>query len=152
MNKHLWHLNIEQIPLGWQEEYDNALNKYPNGMPLLVRKNKFNVHPVSYKKQLIQKFNESKEQALFLQNNLDNDPQSLSKLLELDIILFKVLFLWLIDGTLVDETFFDINKLQDSKYFIDIECYFLEEDNPHDPIFHYHSYKFFRLSNLNTSK
>ena len=57
MKKFLWDLDIEEIPLGWVDQYNQALNQSPNGIPHLINGEKFYVHPVKCRELLVQVFN-----------------------------------------------------------------------------------------------
>ncbi|MBW7651543.1 hypothetical protein [Anoxybacillus sp. ST4] len=145
MRKYLWHLDLNKIPCGWENVYQDALKNCPNGMPLLIKGTKFFYHPVKYRETLLEIFSTAKEKCLEIMKNECLDRKQLSELLENDIILFNVLFEWCLED--MDETFFDVNRFKDKHQFKNVAIYFEETDDPFSLIADFYYLKYFRVNN-----
>ncbi|TCT23356.1 hypothetical protein EDD68_10770 [Melghiribacillus thermohalophilus] len=147
MKKHLWELNLIDIPCGWENTYQEALKKCPNGMPLLIKGTKFLYHPVKYRQILLDTFSKSKEACNEITKNECLNQKQQSNLLEHDIILFNVLFDWCQDSYSLEKPFFDISKLKEKHAFKNVAIYFAEDDDPYNPITQYYHLKYYRVNN-----
>ncbi|KLR75299.1 hypothetical protein ABH20_01000 [Geobacillus sp. T6] len=145
MRKYLWHLDLRTIPCGWEDVYQDALEKCPNGMPLLINGTKFFYHPVKYRETLLDIFSTAKEKCAELMKNEPLNRKQLSELLENDIILFNVLFEWCLED--VEQPFFDINRLKNKHHFKNVSIYFEEDDSPDALIRDFYYLKYFRVNN-----
>jgi hypothetical protein len=145
MQKYLWDLNLNEIPCGWEDVYQDALKHCPDGMPLLIKGTKFFYHPVKYREVLLNIFVTAKDKCLDIMQNECLNQKQLSELLENDIILFNVLFEWCLDH--LEKPFFDINKFKDKHRFKNVAIYFEETDAPYSTITQFYRLKYFRVSN-----
>ncbi|MCM3312010.1 hypothetical protein CHH78_02290 [Shouchella clausii] len=110
MAKYLFDLDLEEIPLGWEEAYQEALTRCPDGeiIPPLPD-DAFNrpcfYHPVAYRALILKTFNKYKLLARRLMEEQKPDIKSwITELVKVDIILYKLLSLWVSE-------------------FMDISCY-----------------------------
>lgn len=120
----LWDLNISEIPIGWQKEFDIAKLETPNGEYVTYQVNNdesdtyyYNI-PAS-KEFLENTFNEQKAKAQELYSE-SMDSQTISKLIECDILLYNVLCYWVMDE---DIEFSDFNPDFITKSIYDTNCY-----------------------------
>lgn len=95
MSMFLWEIDIEQIPLGWNDIYEDARENYPNG----TKFDKYFVHPIECRTQLIAHFKNYQEKAKETYQSLLKgfDRDILHTLLKYDQILYSVLYEWLGD-------------------------------------------------------
>ena len=122
MRKFLWDLDIEQLPLGWEEQYQEALKEFPNGT---VIKGYF-LHPVEYRAQILSYFHtyQAKAKSEYEQLLKEFDVELLNSLVGYDKLLYSVLYEWLDDQR--DISLFDPASL--SRYLEDSAGYILSAD------------------------
>ena len=143
---YLWDLEMEQLPLGWEEEYHQALQAYPNGK-IIPRKFSGNRYyndvpspyfrdPVTYHRWLINLFHRYRNQALRLLSNGQppkNNWSAMQKLLAIDIRLFNLLMFWVSPPREFDPGEFDphqiIKHIDSTNFYYDFE----PDELPTDP-------------------
>lgn len=124
---YLWDIEIETIPLGWDEEYQKAMKLYPHG--ITYTSNDTNDHnfrdPVGYRQRLIEMFTFYSRKA---KQVVSNGPlrDQFHELLLWDIRLFNVLIYWLSPSPSFDPGEFDTDEID---RFMDIPDYYYECDN-----------------------
>ncbi len=132
MRKHLWNLNLDTIPLGWDSIYQTALAEYPEGTYIDPSQfegglpGKVIYHPVKFKLTLYSKYNFYKEQAenLYQSREHRDFDEVASTLLKYDVILFNLLLIWIQPESETDYSTFDSEKLLDDSYLLDTSVYF----------------------------
>ncbi|MGE1211103.1 hypothetical protein [Bacillus pumilus] len=132
MNKYLWNLDIEELPCGWENIYQEALVDFPDGKTFKETMNgpddiyEFFSNPVKYKELLIQLFNfhKSKAQELFESNDLLTDRKALSNLIKHDMALDHFVSTWVSTDLTLDS--FDPNNVE--RDIFDPEWYFSNDD------------------------
>ncbi|BAQ11486.1 hypothetical protein OXB_3016 [Bacillus sp. OxB-1] len=107
MPEYLWDIDIEQLPLGWSDIYEDAFENYPNGM--MIEGVFF--HPVDYHAQLLSYFHTYQAKAKAAYGNLQKqfDRDTLNLLVAYDKFLYSILLVWLDDER--DSSQFDSSKL-----------------------------------------
>ncbi|NFO86499.1 hypothetical protein FDC58_10445 [Clostridium botulinum] len=109
MNKFLWDLDIENIPCGWENEYQKALIEYPEGKYADCIAydgksfEKVEYNPVACRNLIVNKFNLLKIQAneLYLNRDTLDFKMCCNRLFQIDIMLYNLLSTW----TYSDEIF-----------------------------------------------
>ncbi len=132
MNNYLWELNIENIPLGWQETLDKAIQNCPDGELVAIpdidfHSDKFDIsryyyNPIKFREKIIRLFNEEKNKAIHLLENEKSMKPLFNEILKIDIKLFNLLDLWTsiddhFDGSSFDPKHIDEEILNSSNYF-----------------------------------
>ncbi|MED1480778.1 MULTISPECIES: hypothetical protein [Bacillus] len=132
MNAYLWNLDIEELPCGWENIYQEALVDFPDGKTFKETTNgpddiyEFFSNPVKYKELLIQLFNfhKSKAQKLFESNDLLTDRKAISDLIKHDMALDHLVSTWVSTEKTLDS--FDPNTVE--RDIFDPEWYFSNDD------------------------
>ncbi|WP_313891155.1 hypothetical protein [Psychrobacillus sp.] len=141
MTEHLWELKLEQIPLGWNDMYQDAIEKYPNGAEM----NGSFVHPVDYHAQLLAYFHVYQAKAKSAYDKLQEkfDKKLLNTLVQYDMFLYSVIYEWVDDER--DFSQFNSsdldNQLKDSIYYV-----------VKDDLLHMEPYKQLQLIQMNFDK
>ena len=126
MTQFLWQLDIEKLPLGWEDVYLEALANYPNGQIVAdgpyydgdtLRRAYMN--PVGFREKLLLLFNKYKQIAneLYESLGLSFNSDAINQLLKCDIILYSIIFDWV--DTEKDFSVFDPNKIEENLFYID---------------------------------
>lgn len=151
MTKYLWDLNLEEIPLGWEKDYQDALRNFPAGKIIEVPEiymDDFEIreswcNPVAFRTLVLQSFNALKDKALYLLENVNkaNFQDTSSKLIRIEFALRTLLFSWVDDDTLLTD--YDFSRVRRE---IDMDCnfgdYFSEEIL--DFLKPYENYRYFK--------
>lgn len=132
MNKYLWNLDIEELPCGWENIYQDALVDFPDGKTFKETMNgpddiyEFFSNPVKYKELLIQLFNfhKSKAQELFESNDLLTERKAISNLIKHDMALDYLITTWVSTDLTLDS--FDPNTVE--RDIFDPDWYFSNDD------------------------
>ncbi|SHH57708.1 hypothetical protein [Sporanaerobacter acetigenes] len=133
MAKYLWDLNLDEIPLGWENTYQDALNQCPKGeiiemaemdSPDSIITNQYFYDPVGYKNTIYTIFNEYKIKAktLFESRNKHEIKPFINELIKFDCILYGLLAEWTCNGNEFDGSSFDPNYLKNN--LLDYNYYF----------------------------
>lgn len=121
---YLWDLDIEQIPLGWQSEFDRAIKELPDGelttMPDLsdpsateIGLTRHEYNPIKYRDTIVKLFNEQKSLAHDVLKNEQSMKALFNRLLKIDINLFNLLNEWLYSSDLYQLNSFEPKHLLD---------------------------------------
>lgn len=150
MSKYFWDLNLSEIPLGWQEDYEYALLNCPHGKTIStpelsengIIERKCFYNPVACRNLLLNEFSNYQKQAIELYHNAckENFQLTATELIRIDTILRSIIFYWVCDEH-------DISSFKDTSVYSDIhfceyDCYFSFETL--DYMKPYETYKFFR--------
>lgn len=155
MKQHFWDLDLSQIPLGWENKLQHAMNTCPNGKYITDENTNetYWYDPVGYKAQLEEIFENLKKQAQPIYDSLDKSSEQfdeqITTLLKIDIQLYNIIFEWRLDNLDMDGSCFDSKKLWKSISTIgsDIgENYFCCKRSEIDVMKPYHKYKFIKLN------
>lgn len=126
MQEHLWDLNIEDIPLGWDDIYKQALEECPNGeyehCEDTFGESTYWCNPVACKSILISKFNSLKLQAKQIFDDKNLLSRSISELFSIDVMLYNILSNW----TFTEYEFSSFNDTKFLDNINDLEVYFDE--------------------------
>jgi hypothetical protein len=133
MAKYLWDLNLDEIPLSWENVYQDALANYPDGELIPsdeswddIQRNYF-FHSVKYRQLIIETFNKYKTNAIELmgkKHSLDFK-DFINQIIKTDVILYNLLFDWI-----CDEDSFDISSFNPNNFYNNIVNYeFYFKDN-----------------------
>ncbi|MCY9197322.1 hypothetical protein MOE86_11470 [Bacillus atrophaeus] len=128
MNKYLWDLNIEEIPCGWEDFYQDALVEFPDGKMFEEYMNgpddkyEFFSHPVKYRELMVYWFNfhKAKAQKLIESEILLTDRKAISNLIKHDMVLYHLITTWISDDLTMD--FFNPDSVE--RDFFDPDWYF----------------------------
>ncbi|WP_130807675.1 hypothetical protein [Senegalia massiliensis] len=134
MTKYLWQLNLDDIPLGWEQIYKEAIKEYPHGEIFSFENlnyddtNRYFYHPVKYRDEIYRLFNKYKIEAKYLFDSKDkyNFKTFTTKIVKLDSILYNLLFYWTQEEKEVDGSCFDPRDLEEDIY--SFESYFDFDD------------------------
>lgn len=155
MKQHFWDLDLSQIPLGWEDVLQNAIDTCPKGEYIIDEETNetYWYDPVGYKAQLKEMFEDLKQQAKTLYVSLnrisDQFDEQVTALLKIDIQLYNIIFNWCLDGLIMDGSSFDSKKLW--KSISHIECdigenYFCSKKSEIDFMKPFHKFKFIKLN------
>lgn len=102
--EYLWDLNLEEIPLGWDERYQQELKENPEGryeiipdFPTESAEYKVFYHPVGYREKLLSLFKDIQEKAKKIFQNDEDFKTKMHTLLKMDIALYNILDEWVTD-------------------------------------------------------
>ncbi|MED1790505.1 hypothetical protein P4V47_24085 [Brevibacillus laterosporus] len=134
MATYLWDLDLEQIPLGWSETYQDALESCPNGELVAVdysnyygeKIERYFYHPIKCRELLIQIFNQKVDRARNLVDSEKKLKPFINELFKIDVCLFNLLELWTTPDDEIEGVRLDPRKLEED--LIDVGNYF-ECDN-----------------------
>lgn len=125
-------MDIEELPCGWENIYQDALVDFPDGKTFKETMNgpddiyEFFSNPVKYKELLIQLFNfhKSKAQELFESNDLLTERKAISNLIKHDMALDYLITTWVSTDLTLDS--FDPNTVE--RDIFDPDWYFSNDD------------------------
>lgn len=148
----LWDLNLEEIPLGWEERYQQELKDNPNGRYESIPEfssdgaKEYTVFydPVGYRKKLLLMFKEIQGKAKAEFEKEEDFKLKMHNLLKLDIALYNLLDEWVTDD------WWDVSCMDPFKIEDDIKGtseYFSEEHTPKG-MKRYMNLKLFTLTNI----
>jgi hypothetical protein len=129
----LWDLEIEKIPCGWEEEYQNALQEHPNGTVIECDEgcnevSKYYYHPVQCHDLLIRNFNKAKIDAKSLlaeRNNLELG-DFINGIVRIDALLLYIIDTWVTD--MMDCSCFNPEKIMPQSDKDIFETYFTSNE------------------------
>ncbi len=156
MIKYLWDLNLDEISLGWEETYKEALEENPKGTNIKMEDYDMNgrltmckyfYDPVGYRNLIHDTFNKYKIKAktLFDSKETDDIKTFINKLIKLDIILYNLLANWTNEDDEFDGSCFDPKYLKKESNLLELDFYFDESDFSTDFEKKYRKYKFINL-------
>lgn len=133
MAKYLWNLNLDKIPLGWEDTYKESIVNCPDGKLIPsdeswddIQRSYF-FHPVKYRQLIIENFNNHKANAIELMDKKYslNFKDFINQIIKTDVILYNLLFDWI-----CDEDSFDISSFNPNNFYNNIlDCEFYFKDN-----------------------
>ncbi|WP_353096387.1 hypothetical protein [Tissierella praeacuta] len=153
MVKYLWDLNLDEIPLGWENTYQEASIKSPHGEIVSIPEsnydeisiNRYFYHPVKYRNELYRLFNEFKVKAKDLFESKGNHEfrPFINELIKYDCILYNILYEWTLVDDELDGSSFDPdyikNILQNFRDYFDSSSFETDFDKQ------YNKYKLINL-------
>lgn len=134
MEKYLWDLNLDEIPLGWQKTYDDAVKNYPDGK-IDTRwhsgssgENQYvtqhHSDPVKYRDRIKVLFDQEKANALQTIDSKISIRSYFNNLLDIDIKLYLLLELWTRPDD--DFEFFEVSEIESH---LEIRSEYVSESN-----------------------
>ena len=154
MKQHFWDMDLSQIPLGWMNILQDAIQSCPNGEYVIDENtNETNWYdPVGCKSKIEVEFHNLKTQAQNLYSKIqqadENIDKTVTNLLKIDIILENIIEFWINGDKYISN--FDSNQIIKQIRYIDSEAngYFLSKTEELEHMRPYHKYKFIQLNLL----
>ncbi|MGO0058601.1 hypothetical protein ACTID9_00800 [Brevibacillus fluminis] len=134
MAKYLWDLDLENIPLGWEETFRDALRICPDGEITPISYSSYHgeklerylYHPVKFRDRLIELFNADKAKAVNLMESNTISDSFLNQLFKIDVRLFNILDAWLTPDDEIEGEMLDPREMEQK--LLDYRVYFQCED------------------------
>lgn len=152
MIKFLWDLDLDKIPIGWENVYQDSLINNPNGNTIKLFSSNYDgtvtsedyfSHPIKCKELIYDLFNKYKSEAKELYENQDkySFKQVVNELFKLDTLLFHLLSDWVASDEYHEDTIFNPKDYETLHETSLISCYLDSESYDLDFINKYGKYR-----------